>query len=265
MYGKMKNKDVIITVNDLNEIEKIKELGIKYYAFPLKDFCVGIPNTFLSTEIPKDILKNSYLYLNRVLDNKGIDKLKEILKDLPHNLRGIIFDDLGVLELVKDLKLEKILFLNHFNCNTESIKIYLEYVDSVIVSTDITEEEIDNIIKNIPDKLTLFVLGYVSAMYSRRHLLDNYSKYHQIDKKNPLVINNTNHRFMVYENEYGTVFYHYYVFNGLKLMNKKAKYYFINGAFLTLEDIDDLIKGKSNIPWDEGFLHTETIYKLRGE
>lgn len=261
----MKNKDLIITINALEDINKIKELGIKYIAWPLKGFCVGIPNTFFVEEIPGECLENSYLYINRVLDNNGIDELKKIINKLPKNLRGIIFDDLGVLELVKDLKIEKVLYLSHFNCNTESIKIYLDYVDSVIVSTDITKEEIKKIVDSIPNKLTLFILGYTGVMYSRRLLIDNYSKFHKINKENPLNIDNTGHKFILYENEYGTYFYHEKCFDGLELLDLNAKYYFINSVFLNIEDIEDLLNEKSNIETDKGFLNTETIYKLKGD
>ena len=260
----MLNKNFIITINNINDIQKLKELGINYYAWPIKDFCVGYPNTVLISDIPNDVLNNSYLYINRILDNAGIDKLKELIKDLP-NVKGIIFDDLGVLEVIKDLNMEKILYLSHFNCNKESIKIYLEYVDSVIVSTDITKEEIKSIIEEVPDKLTLFVLGYVGAMYSRRLLINNYALYHHIEKENPLYIDSLDHKFMLYENEYGTYFYHLPCFNGLELCDLKAKYYFINGAFLSVDDIESFLNSENVIESDKGFLETETIYKLKGD
>lgn len=259
----MKKNKILITINELNDIAKLKELGINHYVFPLKDFCVGIPNTFLVSEIPKDVYENSYLFLNRVLDNKGIDELKKIIDSLP-NIKGLIFDDVGVIPLIKDKNFESILFLNHFNTNKESVKIYLQYVDSVIVSTDITQDEIEGIVKSNPE-VTLFVLGYVNAMYSRRLLIDNYVKYHHLKRTNPLKIKNGNQEFLVYENAYGTVFLASPLFNGLSLTSLKAKYYFINSAFLTFEDIKDLLEGKSSLDFNDGFLNRETIYKLKGE
>ena len=253
---------IIITINNLEDIDKLKKLGITKYAFPLKGFCVGISNTFLITDIKVD----GYLYINRILDNEGIAKLKEILNNLNSNIKGIIFDDLGVLELVKDLKIEKILYLSHFNANSKSIELYLNYVDSVFVCNDITKEEIEYIVKKIPNKLTLFLLGYDGAMYSRRLLLDNYSKFYNIEKKNPLLITNDNTQFLIYENEYGTYYYHYPLFNGiLELQDLDVKYFFINSAFLDIEDIIDLLNGKSNIPYSKEFLYQKTICKVKGD
>lgn len=259
VHGKMRNK-ILITLNKEEDIKILKELGINNYIYPLEGFCVGYPNTFLIEKIPD----NSYILVNRILDNKGIDDLKELINKNLDKFKGLIFDDLGVLQIIKDLKTEKILYLSHFNTNKKSINIYLNYVDSVIVSTDITRCEIEEIINYLPNKLTLFVLGYVGAMYSRRHLLDNYAKFHNIPYQNELNITNTNHDFLVMENEYGTYFYHTPLFNGLELLNLNAKYYFINSAFLSVQDIKELIEDTSKLNTDTGFLYQETIFKLKG-
>lgn len=258
----MKNNKVLITINNLEDIKKLKELGITKFAFPLANFCVGIPNTFFVSEIPCE----GYLFINRVLDNKGIDELKNILNNLPENIIGIIFDDLGIMEIIKDLNLEKILYLSHFNTNSTSVNIYLDLVDSVVLSTDITKEEIENIINKSKKGITLFTFGYTGVMYSRRLLLDNYSEFNNIEKENPIVVENNNHKFIVYENEYGTYFYYEKAFNGLELMNLNAKYYFINSVFLNIEDIKNILNGNvDDINCNKGFLYTETIYKLKEE
>ena len=100
-------------------------------------------------------------------------------------------------------------------------------------------------------------------MYSRRLLIDNYSKFYNIPKNNPLKIMNNQKEFLLYENDYGTMFYHVPLFNGLELMNLEAKYYFINSAFLNSDDIQKLLANKYEGSYDRGFLDTETIYKLK--
>ena len=67
----MENKKILITINDLKDINRLKKLGITNYVYPLKDFCVGYPNTFLISDIPND----GYVLVNRILDNKGILEL----------------------------------------------------------------------------------------------------------------------------------------------------------------------------------------------
>lgn len=256
----MKNNKILITINKLDDINILKELGITNMVFPLKGFCVGYPNTFLISEIECDC----YLLINRILDNEGIDELKSTLSNLPKNIKGIIFDDLGVYEVIKDINIEKVLYLSHFNTNVETVNIYLDLVDTVILSTDITKREIEYIIENSKKEISLFTFGYVGAMYSRRKLLDNYSKYYNIINDNNLVITNTNHKFLLYENEYGTYFYYNNIFNGTELFKLKAKYYFINSAFLDIYDIKNMLENKEiSKKTDTGFLYQETIYKLK--
>lgn len=258
----MKNKDILITINRLEDIKTLKELGVTKFVFPLKEFCVGIPNTFLVSEITE----KGYIFVNRILDNDGIDKLKDILNNLPKNIIGIIFDDLGIIEIIKNLQIEKILYLSHFNTNVQSVNLYLEYVDTVILSTDNTKEELEYIVKNANKKITLFTFGYTGVMYSRRLLLDNYSKYYNIEKENKIIVDNTGHKFIVYENNYGTYFYHEKIFNGLELLDLDAKYYFFNSVFLNMSQIKNILNGKiEDLNTDKGFLYTETIYKLKGD
>lgn len=257
----MKNNKILITINSIEDINKLKALGVTKYVFPLKEFCVGIPNTFSLSEIKED----GYLFINRILDNDGIDKLRSILNKLTSNIKGIIFDDLGIYELIKNLDIEKILYLSHFNCNKESINIYLDLVDSVIPSTDITYDELEYIVNNSKKELCLFTFGYVGVMYSRRLLIDNYSKYHHLAKENPIIIDNTNHKFLVYENAYGTYFYHNNIFDGRILNNLKAKYNFINSVFLDIDTIIKVLNNEDIQNTDDGFLNKETIYKLKGD
>jgi len=251
----------LLKINNIEDISKLKELGITKFVYPLKNFCVGIPNTFLVS----DILEDGYLFINRILDNDGIDELRKIIDNLPKNIIGIIFDDLGIYELIKNKDIEKILYLSHFNCNSKSVNIYLDLVDTVILSTDITKEEIKNIIDNAKNKVSLFVFGYVGVMYSRRLLIDNYKKFHNIDIGNKIEIENTNNKFIVYENDYGTYFYHNKIFNGYDLLFMDAKYYFINSTFLKIEDIHLFMSGNVLENSDNGFLYKETIYKLKGD
>ena len=101
-------------------------------------------------------------------------------------------------------------------------------------------------------------------MYSRRTLLTSYSKYHNKEKISDLEIENNDQKFIVIENEFGTVIYHYPYYNGLRLLNKKAKYYFYFPVLLEEEKILALVNGDiSDIPTDIGFLEKKTIYKVK--
>ena len=256
----MKN-NVLFTITNLNIIDKLKEKGINNFVYPLSFFCVVIPNTFTIDQIKED---NAYLFVNRILDCKSIEKLKSILKNLPNNIKGIIFDDVGLIEVLKDINIKKILYNTHFNTNYESVNYFFEYVDDIILPNDITEEEIDEIISKTNKKISLFIFGLVPTLYSRRTLLKNHAIFYDIDYENIKKLNVNSQKFISIENEYGTMMYHYPYFNGTRLLNKEVSFLFY---FPILLDNDKLLKILENdfmcIETDEGFLDTKTIYKVK--
>ena len=256
----MKN-NVLFTVTNIGLIEKLKGLGINNFVYPLSFFCVGIPNTFTIEDIKEE---NSYLFINRILDSKGIDKLNEILHKLPKKIKGIIFDDVGIIEITKDIKLQKILYLSHFNTNYESINYFFDYVDDIIVSTDITEEEIDEIISKVKKKVSLFAFGLVSSLYSRRTLLTSHASHYNIEKENSKGLNIQDKRFISIENEFGTMLYHFPYFNGQRLLNKDVHFLFYFPTLLDDENVLEVAKNNFDcINNDFGFLDTKTIYKVK--
>lgn len=252
--------NLLYTVTNLDIIKELKENGVKNFVYPLSFFCVGIPSTFSIEDIKED---NAYIFVNRVMDTITIDHLKKVLEKLPNNIKGIIFDDIGIVNLLKDLEITKILYLSHFATNYESINLLFKYVDDVIISTDITEEEIDDIIKNTDKKVSLFTFGLVPSFYSRRSLISSYNKHFKLNNELIMDANVMNKKFITIENEFGTIMYHYPYFNGLKLNQKDIHYYFYFPILLdNNKQIDLLNNDLSNIENDDGFLNNKTIYKL---
>ena len=262
--------NILIYVDKLEYIDDYRKAGVSAFLFGLEEFCVGY-NTY-SLSVIKDIeVSNKYLLINRVLDCKGIDKLKDILKNIS-GIKGIVFEDIGVLNVINDLKLdvEKILFQNHFGTNKDSINFWLDRVDSIFVSNEITYNEIDYICKNSKKELVLHLFGYNQVMYSRRLLLSNWSEEFNIEKKCTNVISDvaTCIKFRAMENEYGTVMYSENIFNGSRLLNlDNVKYYYVNTTMVDHSIVMDFLNNKehSNELEDNGFLDRETIYKLKKE
>ena len=262
----MKN-NYLLLVDNKNLISKLKEESNITFLFPVKGFTVGFNHPFALEEIKEE---NAFIFVNRLLDHKGILAFKSLLKNLPSNIKGIVFDDIGVLEVLKTTpnSLVKILFLNHFNCNYLSINTYLNYADSVVVSIDITEGEVEEILKRANKPLTLYTFGYVNIMYSRRKLITNYNEH--FDKHLPFISEITNdlkQEFKIVENDYGTVIYPNEPFNGLRYRKyDHVLYHLINSLFLTDEEVINIIHSKSNL--DEKYPYAylsqeETIVRIK--
>ena len=252
----------LFIIKSEKEINLLKENGIDLFVYPLFSFCVGVEKEFSLSEIKED---NSFLFVNRILDEDSANKLNDILHNLPNNIKGIIFDDVGIINMLKDVNIQKILMPSHFACNYESVNIYNDYVDSVILPFDITEKEILEIISKSTKKVSLYAFGLIGSAYSRRFLIKNYSKHENVEYQNPLIIENNNQKFILFENEYGTYFYHLPYFNGLDNLNKDIKYAIYHPIMLNEKDLRDLVNGIVNVSFDDGFLHKKTIYKIKGD
>ena len=259
--------NILIYVDKLEYISDYRKAGVSAFLFGLSGYCVGY-NTYTLDEIKNVEVSNKYLLINRVLDCKAIDELKVILKDIS-GIKGIVFEDIGLVNVLKDYDVEKILFQNHFGTNKESINFWLDRVDSVFVSNEITYEEIDYICKNVKKDVVLHLYGYNQVMYSRRLLLSNWSDRFNIEKKSTNVISDISSgiKFRAMENEYGTVMYSQNIFNGSRLLGlDNVKYYYVNTTMIDHDVIMDFLSNKEHISEDEdnGFLDRETIYKLKG-
>ena len=261
---------LLYIVNNKEIIEDLKKVGVKNFLFPLKDFCVGFNNTYDFDEIENE----SFIFINRILDNESLDLLEKKLNDNKDKIKGIVYDDFGVLYLINKLKLNVITinYQNHFGTNYQSINENLKYNDSVVVSTDITRNEIEEILKKVEKEVCIFLFGLIPVMYSRRTLLTNFSKEFNIPTKNNVLIDEkiSKNKFIMVENEFGTVGYQRNYYDGLELLNlENIKYFLVNPLFLSDKEQIQLIsdiKNKKltlNIPNDKGFLYKETIYKLK--
>ena len=259
--------NILIYVDKLEYISDYRKAGVSAFLFGLSNYCVGY-NTYTLDDIKNVEVSNKYLLINRVLDCKAIDELKVILKDIS-GIKGIVFEDIGLVNVLNDFEGEKILFQNHFGTNKDSINFWLDRVDSVFVSNEITYDEIDYICKNVKKDVVLHLYGYNQVMFSRRLLLSNWSERFNIEKKSTNVISDISSgiKFRAMENEYGTVMYSQNVFNGSRLLGlDNVKYYYVNTTMVDHDVIMDFLTNKehSDDSEDNGFLDRETIYKLKG-
>lgn len=247
------NKLVTVTSRViLNELKK-EDVTLVY---PLRFFSVGYKEYFDISEI------DEFCLINRILTDDDLDKLEEILKN--SKIKGILFDDLGVLDIIKDLNIVKIFIGDHINNSASSINYYLDYVDSVVVSSDLTFDEIDYITKNVKKDVVIYTFGLKALMYSRRNLLENYEIYHNLEKDEIIDSNINNSHFKVIESEFGTRIYaypFYYDERLTKLNHVLYNWYDPN----TLDDnniIDCINNNMENIKTSSIFLDRKTVFKV---
>lgn len=246
------NKLVTVTNKDY---EALKGEDITL-VFPLKDFCVGYEYYFEIEEI------EDFVLVNRILNDEELNKLEVILKN--SKIKGILFDDLGIIDIVAKLDIEKILILDHLANNTKSVNYYLEYFDSVVVSSDLEESEIRKIVANANKEVIVYVFGLKGLMYSRRNLVSNYEKYHHLEEKAVLDSSIDGKYFKVIDSEFGTKFYAYPYYDGSSLLDlDNVSYVWYDPILLGIEDTKRVLKKDfKDIETSKIFLTKKTVYKV---
>jgi len=259
-----KINNYLININNVNDIESLKKVGVTTFSFALKNYSVGYEKTYSVEEI-NGITEDKYVLINKVLDTKEIEELKKFINNM--DVKGFIFEDVGLINVINN-SYEKILFINHFNCNSLSINNFLKYVNSVVVSNELTFEEYKNILSKVNKEVVLNVFGYNQVMYSKRKLLSNYNDHFNQEHtyKNSIKDKYGNVEFNIIEQDDSTVILSKKIFDGRRLLElNNVKYFYINSSYIDVSVIIDFINGNIIDNSDEGFLDKKSYYKVKGE
>ena len=264
--------------------------NIKKYEKNAQAFLFGLKNFSYTTKINLNINqikkikqqtdKEIFIKIDKNIFNKDLERLKQNLIELDKlNINGIMFYDLSVMSIAKNLNLKTPLIWNqnYFVTNYKTCKYYeKEGIQGAVISSEITKEEILEIRKNT--KLTLFVniFGYQMMAFSKRKLITNYFKYlkkKNLKKKNYIIEKDKKYR--IIETQEGTIILSDKILNGIKYKqlfeDNNINYLILDQTmikdrpFLKILDIINNNK-QEEIPiknTDELFLNKKTIYKVK--
>ena len=264
--------------------------NIKKYEKNAQAFLFGLKNFSYTTKINLNINqikkikqqtdKEIFIKIDKNIFNKDLEKLKQNLIELDKlNINGIMFYDLSVMSIAKNLNLKTPLIWNqnYFVTNYKTCKYYeKEGIQGAVISSEITKEEILEIRKNT--KLTLFVniFGYQMMAFSKRKLITNYFKYlkkKNLKKKNYIIEKDKKYR--IIETKEGTIILSDKILNGIKYKqlfeDNNINYLILDQTMIKdrpfLKTLDIINNNKQEeIPiknTDELFLNKKTIYKVK--
>ena len=253
--------------NILNKDIKGMIIGVKNLSiYPLELEIEEIISIADNTE--KEII----IAMNKMIHNKDLELVRIILNKVKNsNIKKIMFYDLGIFNICKDMNIDKKLILSqeHLNASRSSNEFYYNKgIKNTYITSDITYEEILEINNNTKMNIYYTVYGYLPIFYSRRHLLTNYFKYIEKDMNDDTyyVINN-DLKYMIKEYNYGTIIYSPLV----NLINKINKIKNIDNLVIDLSYTNDISIIDKYIRNDKmnntyiGFFDKRTIYKLKEE
>lgn len=278
----------ILTIpSSLEEINLTKD-KVDGFIIGIKDFSVNV-NYYVDInefDVLKNVNNDIFICLNKNMHNGDLDALKDILLKLnDYNIKGLMYYDVGILNIARklDLKYDLVCSQEHLVTNYNTINYWNSFgVKYTYLSSDITEEEICDISKNTECKLIVNLFGYLPMFVSKRHIVKNYLDYFNLNDNSKVnYIEKEEKTYPIIDNNIGTVCYSNNILNGIKSsVNIDVEYIVLNSFDIKLDKfikVIDLFKSvnKKNVleyndiindmfdNTDYGFLYTKTIYKVK--
>lgn len=260
----MKRDKILLNVDNLESIEKYEKLGISNFLFPLASYSVGY-SSFSYEEIANTKV-NAYVLVNRLLTDDDIDAFLKL--EIPQNIRGFVIEDTGIYMELANRGYTLICFQNHLNANYKTCQYWLNYYDSLVLSTDITENEIETILANATKPLVLYTFGIPMIMYSRRKLVSNYYEAFDLGEKREVRIEDPrgDFEFKLKETEYGTACFDSKILDARSSLDKfedsKILFYLVDTSGIEFEDVVKAIEDEYVENTTRGFLDKKTVYRI---
>ncbi len=275
----MNKKKILTKIN--NEIDFNPECD--GYILGFENFSVCFEKKFSLSEIrlaiKKYIDKEIFVALNRPIFNKEINDYKEALLKLDKlGLKGIIVGDIAALTY--GLKTNLILDQMHLNNSYFTINHYYNNnVNGVILTNDITLDEINTIKENSNALLFKQGFGLSHLSTSVRKLTTNYLKFSKIknaDKYYFIKEPNKNDYYYIIEDDFGTHIFDSKVLNlSLYLDDLNVDYIIVDSFLIDKNKMETVYKAFSSFDkkflvklenepnYTEGFINKKTIYKVK--
>lgn len=241
--------------------------------------------------------KDTYIVLNKLYFNHEINDLKELLIEISKmNISGVLFDDLAVLNIIKEnnLNINLIWYGIHKAVNSKTINFLSKRgVKGALLGSEITTDEILKILDNINIKVFITLFGYINMATSSRTLLSNYFKFIDKEKKSKKYFikeKNSNDYYPIIEDK-NTNFFSSKILNGIKefpkiinndnihaiflddYMISDNSFYNVIEAFIALkkspydeefvEKLSKVVDSNNYGNTNNGFFDNKTIFKVK--
>ena len=253
-----------VIISNIKEAKEIKDL-VDAFLIPLKDLSINYTNSFTIDEIKEiqKLNKEVFVIINKNIENKELKKLEETLKEIDKiNTNGIIFYDIAIVELKKELNLKTDLVWHqeHLSTNYSSVNYWYEKgAKYAYLSSEITKNEIEEIRKHTKAKLMINVYGYIPMFTSKRHLVDNYLETFNIKEKGNKIYKEEKY-YNIKDEKNGTTVYTDYILNIKDSID--VDYYIYNSNMIDEKELKQVLINNTQKE-ETGFLYKETIYKVK--
>lgn len=266
---------LMVIPSDL-DIKKYKDADA--FLFGIENLSVNYPMSVTIQDLKKlKTDKEVFVSVNKNMHNKDIPLLRSTLEELDKlNIKGVFFYDTAVFNIKKEqnLKFDLVWAQEHFLTNSNSANYWYDLgVKYGLVASEITKEEILEIATSSKMALITPIFGYQPMFVSARPLVRNYLKYFDLSTKNDTFSLEKEGFTYPIEDGLNTVVYSSYILNGLK-ENIDTEYLLLNSFRIDPEKFLKVLSNYKNKGNEEeikklfdntdlGFLHKETVYKVK--
>ena len=293
---------IVLSLNKKERLYDYISMGISTYILG-GEHSFYAPYYFGLDEI-EDLVKNNsnchfYVAVNALYDNYKMNDVEEYLDRL-HSIGvyGIVFQDFGVLQIVKEkgYAFDMMYSPETLNTNVKTMNVLKKYgVTSAFVSKVIPLEEQVMIVENadIPMMIQVHGVEYIAA--SKRELLSNYKDASGLDfdvsinNKLTIKARNSDEEYYIYEDDKGTHIFSKNRLYAIDLFNHLDKFEYLYIETLMMNEVEaievaslysDALESHKNgkynkevkeysallyklrTPLHRGFLFDSTVYKL---
>lgn len=271
LYPEEKMTKILTIPIDKDNLYNLNKLDIDGFVIGLKGYSIYTSLNLTLEDIKElNIDKELYISINKLLNTKEIDELKPIVEELSKlNIKGIMFDDIGIINICKNIDL--IWSSMHHVTNSKTINFWTKQgIKGAVLSTEITLDDFISIKKNTNTNIFVYLYGYLPMFESSRELLTNYFKYISKPKTDDIYyLKNNDKYYPIYEENNNTYILED-ILDGIEeldiIKKNNIDYVILNGLLHDNDTFINIVKkyingvGKSN---KKGFLYKETIYKVR--
>jgi putative protease len=285
-----------VTIHQSNNLKKLSEAGADIFLIGNSAVANRLTASFDEDEIVEMVneihnyQKEVYLLTNIIAHQTDLASLRNYLSlAKENNVDGIIYGDLAVYNIAKELDIIDKLIYNPETLNTnyyDAVFWKRKGIKGLIIAKEITYNDIVSIANNADLEIGMIGHGHLNMFHSRRPLIENFMKYNE--KEYEAYIENRNLRLVeeirdesypIFQDHHGT-----HIFREKAMMSFEEISQLQNGVDLFIIDsifksdqytvdvlkdynriidndiqVDDIVeKYKSN--HDTGFLHKKTVY-----
>lgn len=244
--------ELVVTLRDNHLLEKIAPLvdGIIVGKHFTSSYHFSLEEISSARQYCKQRGLKFYIVMDDFITEDELPLLDDYLNFIRNlDVDGIYFHDLGIINSARKYGLFSKLIYDGKTvlCNSLDSAFFLEKgIDSVVISRELTLEEVTNIARKTAGRIDMQIFGHLRLSYSRRKFLKNYfreihKEYDYLDKETlRLAEEKRDYRLPIVENEHGTYIYSDYIFEMFKEIGS-LKDYLKRGIIDTLFIKDALI------------------------